>query len=252
MAIISPHQLPLVLKVDSNPLKFHVLSQLGHPVVLVELAETQMEQVLRSTGDFIARYFPLEERYAFFNTIPLQAEYPVPEDAYWIRTIAWDPATTRIDEIFGAESFLFNIGNISGIQNILTDYHLLLSYRKFSQRILGTEGQWEYVKRTGVPGGDRIRLFPVPKSTYPVIVEYVPTVTEFRSPQARELTYRAVLAQMKMALGSARRKFSGIPAPDGGTITFDGESLYKEGSEEYKEVVEFAVNQGEPLGMYLW
>jgi hypothetical protein len=57
---------------------------------------------------------------------------------------------------------------------------------------------------------------------------------------------------MKMALGSARRKFSGIPAPDGGTITFDGESLYKEGSEEYKEVVEFAVNQGEPLGMYLW
>lgn len=107
MAIISPHQLPLVLKVDSNPLKFHVLSQLGHPVVLVELAETQLEQVLRSTGDFIARYFPIESRYAFFNTIPLQAEYPVPEDAYWIRSVAWDPATTRIDEIFGAESFLF-------------------------------------------------------------------------------------------------------------------------------------------------
>jgi len=107
MAIISPAQLPIVLRVDSNPLKFHVLSQLGHPVVLVELAEPQMEQVLRSTGDFMARYFPLEERYAFFNTIPLQAEYPIPEDAYWIRSVVWDPATTRIDEIFGAESFLF-------------------------------------------------------------------------------------------------------------------------------------------------
>ena len=145
-----------------------------------------------------------------------------------------------------------NIGNISGIQNILTDYHLLLSYRKFSQRILGTEGQWEYVKRSGTPGQDRIRLFPIPKSTYPVILEYVPTVDEFRSPQARELTYRAVLAQMKMALGSARRKFSGIPSPDGGTITFDGESLYKEGSEEYKEIVELAINHGEPMGVYLW
>jgi len=252
MAIIGPSQLPVVLKVDSNPLKFHVLSQLGHPVVMVELAETQMEQVLRSTGDFIARYFPIEERYAFFNTIPLQAEYPVPEDCYWIRTVSWDPATTRIDEIFGAESFLFNIGNISGIQNILTDYHLLLAYRKFSQKILGTEGQWEYVKSSGELGGDTIRLFPVPKSTYPVILEYVPSVEEFKSPQAREMVYRAVLAQMKMALGSARRKFSGIPSPDGGTITFDGESMYKEGQEEYKEIVEFCVNHGEPMGVYLW
>ena len=252
MAIIGPSQLPVVLRVDSNPLKFHVLSQLGHPVVLVELAETQLEQVLRSTGDFIARYFPIEERYAFFNTIPLQAEYPVPEDSYWIRSVSWDPATTRIDEIFGAESFLFNIGNISGIQNILTDYHLLLAYRKFSQKILGTEGQWEYVKSSGELGGDTIRLFPVPKSTYPVIIEYVPSVEEFKSPQAREMVYRAVLAQMKMALGSARRKFSGIPSPDGGTITFDGESMYKEGQEEYKEIVEFCVNHGEPMGVYLW
>ena len=145
-----------------------------------------------------------------------------------------------------------NIGNISGIQNMLTDYHLLMAYRKFSQRILGTEGTWEYKKSSGQLGGDTIRLFPVPKSTYPVVIEYLPSVDEFRSPQARELTYRAVLAQMKMALGQARRKFSGIPSPDGGTITFDGEQLVKEGQEEYKEVVEFAINQGEPLGVFLW
>jgi hypothetical protein len=252
MAITTPGELPIVLKVDSNPLKLHVLSQLGHPVVLVELVETQMEQVLRSTGDFVARYFPLEERYAFFNTTPLVGEYPVPEDAYWIRSIAWDPATTRIDEIFGAESFLFNIGNISGIQNILTDYHLLLSYRKFSQRILGTEGSWDYRKTSGQLGGDTFRLFPTPKSTFPVIIQYVPSVTEFRSPQARELTYRAVLAQMKIALGNARRKFGSIPGPDGAAVNFDGETMAKEGIEEYDKVVEFAVNHGEPMGVYLW
>lgn len=252
MAILSPNQLPIVLKVDSNPLKFHVLSQLGHPTILVEIGEAQMEQVLRSTGDFIIRYAPLEERFAFFNTIPLQSEYPVPPDAYWIRSVSWDPSTTRIDEIFSAESFLFNIGNISGIQNLLVDYHLLLSYRKFSQRILGTEGQWDYRKKTGELGGDTIRLYPAPKSTYPVIIEYVPSVDEFRSPQAREITYRAVLAQIKIALGNTRRKFGGIPAPDGGTINFDGEAMAKEGQEEYEKVVEFAINQGEPLGIELW
>jgi len=113
MAILGPEQLPVVLKIDSNPLKFHALSQLGHPVVLVELIESQLEQVLRSTGNFIAHYFPLEERFAFFMTQPLQSEYPLPEDAYWIRSISWDPSTTRIDDIFGAESFLFSHGAFS-------------------------------------------------------------------------------------------------------------------------------------------
>lgn len=107
MAIIGPEQLPLVLKVDSNPLKRDAMHRLGHPHVLVELTDDQMETSLRRVGDFIAEYFPLEEKYAFFMTTPLQAEYPIPDDAYWIRNVKWDPATTRIDDIFGAESFLF-------------------------------------------------------------------------------------------------------------------------------------------------
>jgi len=108
MAILGPADLPVVLKVSSNQLKFHAISQLGHPVCLIEIGEAQMEQILRSTGDWISQYFPLEERYAFFMTQPLQAEYPIPEGAYWIRNVKWDPATTRIDDIFSAESFLFS------------------------------------------------------------------------------------------------------------------------------------------------
>jgi hypothetical protein len=255
MAIMGPADLPIVLKVDSNPLKQHVMNQLGHPVVQVELVEQQMEQVLRSTGDFVAHYFPLEERLAYFMTQPLQAEYPIPDDAYWIRNVVWDPTTTRIDDIFGAESFLFNIGNISGMQNMLLDYHLLQAYRKFSQRILGNEGQWEFkVQRGQYNGkfGGTIRLFPVPKGSFPVVVEYLPSTTEFRSPQARELTYRAVLARMKEALGHARRKFSGIPGPDGGSIQTDGQALVTEGQAEYKEIVQFALTLGEPLPIIVW
>jgi hypothetical protein len=259
MAILGPEQLPVILKVDSNPLKFHALSQLGHPVVLVESVESQMEQVLRSTGNFIAHYFPLEERYAFFMTQPLQAEYPIPEDAYWIRDVSWDPSTTRIDDIFGAESFLFNIGNISGVQNILTDYHLLQSYRKFSQRILGNEGHWEFKVERGEADSDNgvgsnyggtIKLFPVPKGSFPVVIQYLPSVNTFRSPQAQEAVYRAFLAQMKIHVGAARRKYSGIPGPDGGAITLDGGDLVTEGREEYDKAVEFAISVGEPLGFF--
>ena len=259
MAILGPQQLPVILKVDSNPLKLHALSQLGHPVTMVETTEAQMEQVLRSTGNFIAHYFPLMEKFAFFMTQPLQSEYPIPEDAYWIRDVAWDPSTTRIDDIFGAESFLFNIGNISGVQNILTDYHLLQSYRKFSQRILGNEGHWEFkvgrgeadsVNGVGDNYGGTIKLFPVPKGSFPVVIQYIPSVTTFRSPQAQESVYRAFLAQVKIHVGHARRRFSGIPGPDGASITTDGSDLVTEGREEYDKAVEFAISVGEPLGFF--
>lgn len=261
MAIIGPSQLPLCLKVNTNSLKFHILSQLGHPVTNVELVESQMEQVLRSTGNFVSTYFPLMEKFAYFMTSPLQAEYPIPEDAYWIRDVAWSAAVSQINDVFSAESFLFNIGNISGVQNILTDYHLLQAYRKFSQRILGTEGQWEFKVARGTADssngvgnnyGGTIRLYPVPKGSFPVVVEYIPAVDTFRSPQAQELTYRAALAQAKIALGHARRKLSGIPGPEGGSITFDGESLVTEGREEYEKIIEFAISVGEPVGIYLW
>lgn len=246
MAIIGPEQLPLVLKVPSDPMKFEVLATLGHPVVMVELTEDQLEQAIRVTGDFIAQYFAFEEKYAFFNTQPLVSTYDLPVDAYWVKDVKWDPATTRIGDIFGAESFLFNVGNVTGIQNILLDYHLLQAYRKFSQRILATEGQWE------VKGDNKIRLFPTPRGSFPVVVEYMPTVNRFRSPSAREITKRALVAEAKIILGNARSKFGNIPSPDGGSFNLNGDALRTEGQQEKKQAEQDAILLSEPLGPFIW
>ena len=107
MAIIGPPDSPSVLKADSNPLKLRILHHFGYPNVNVELTEDQLEEMLRVTGDFIAQYFPMEERYAYFYTKPLVDKYDFPNDAYWIREIAWDPVSNRIQDVFGAEMFLF-------------------------------------------------------------------------------------------------------------------------------------------------
>lgn len=246
MAIIGPSELPVVLKVDSSPLKHRALSELGHPNVLVEIQEQQWESMLRSIGDFIAHFFPTEDKYAFFMTNPLQNTYDLPEDAYWVREIAWDPVTTRIDDIFGAESFLFNIGNVTGIQNLLTDYHMLQAYRKFSQKILATEGKWEYFYGEG-----RVRLFPTPKGTFPVIIHYTPAVDNFNSPYARELAQRAMNAKTKIAVGHVRRKLGSLPAPDGGTIGWDGDQLVQEGKEELEKLEQDALHYGEPMGPFI-
>lgn len=245
MAIIGPAQLPLVLRVPSEPVKFEILATLGHPQVHVELTEDQLEQIIRTTGDFIAQYFPLEERYAYFYTQPFVSEYPLPADAYWVREINWDPATVRIGDIFSAESFLFNVGNVSGIQNLLLDFHLLQAYRKFSQKILGTEGRWE------VKGDNMIRLFPTPRGSFPVVIEYIPIVHRFRSPQAREVTKRMLVAEAKIILGNIRSKFGGIPSPDGGTMNLNGDALRTEGQAEKEQALMDALNLGEPLGIYL-
>lgn len=246
MAILGPPQLPVVLKLPSDPIKFEILSTLGHPNVLVELTEPQLEQAIRVTGDWVATYFPREQKYAYFYTKPLITTYDLPPDAYWVQDVVWDPATTRIGDIFGAESFLFNVGNVTGIQNILLDYHLLQAYRKFSARILATEGQWECL------GDNKIRLFPTPRGQFPVIVQYIPSVTRWRSPEAREVTKRMLVAEAKIILGNSRSKFGGIPGPDGGQITMNGDALRTEGQEEKKQALEDAINLGSPLPIILW
>lgn len=107
MAIQAPADLPSILKVRSEPMKKFVLSQLGHPVIETEITEDQWEVLWRVAGDFISSYFPREQKLGLFWTKPLQSTYPLPDDAYWIQEVSWDPVTTRIDDVFGAESFLF-------------------------------------------------------------------------------------------------------------------------------------------------
>jgi hypothetical protein len=260
MAIMAPADLPSVLKVRSEPMKKYVLSKLGYPVIDVEIMEEQWETIWKVGGDFLAQYFPREQKLAVFWTSPLKNTYPLPKDAYWVQSVNWDPVTTRIDDVFGAESFLFNIGNISGVQNMLLDYHLLQAYRKFSQKILGTEGHWEVINegKSTVEGDalsakdQLIRLYPTPKGAFPVVVLYLPIVTHFRSPQARQLVYDMMVAEARIALGSARRKISGMPTPDGGSINYDGSDLVQEGEQAKEKLIENAINLGEPLGVWQW
>jgi hypothetical protein len=248
MAIIGPADLPVVLKVDSNPLKSYCMSQLGHPTTAVELHETQWEIILRTVGDWIAGYFPREQRLAVFYTVPLQPLYPMPEDAYWVQEVAWNPVSTRIDDVFGSESYLFNVGNISGSPNMLLDYHLIQAYRKTSAKILGTEGHWEVLNEGGEgPTNQKIRLYPTPKGVFPVLVLYYPVVTHFRSPQAKKVCYDMTLGEMMCVLGRSRRKLANVPSATGGTLGWDGGDLVSEGTALKELAFKQAINLGEPL-----
>lgn len=253
MAIIGPADKPTILKVDSDPMKKYVHAQLGYGNVSIELTEDQLETCLRVTGDWISGYFPREQRLATFYTTPLRSTYPLPSDAYWVQEVSWDPITSRVDDIFSAENYLYNAGNITGMQQLLVDYHLLQSYRRFSQKILGTQGHWEVLNETDGDATEQlIRLYPTPKGAFPVVVLYIPVINAFRSPQAKLLAYEMLLAEAKVMLGATRRKMAGMPSPDGGQIGWDGEQLMQEGQKAKDEINQKAINLGEPLGIYKW
>lgn len=149
-------------------------------------------------------------------------------------------------DFYFLHNVLHNVGNVTGIQNILTDLFLLQSYRKFSQRILATEGQWE------LKGDGKIRLFPTPRGSYPVVIEYFPIVNRFTNATSKEVTKRMLVAEAKIILGNARSKFGNIPAPDGGSLSLNGEQLRTEGQAEKEKALQDAILLGEPLGVYTW
>ena len=87
---------------------------------------------------------------------------------------------------------------------------------------------------------------------FPVIVKYIPTVNHWHSPEAREITKRMMLAEAKIMLGNARSKFQGLPGPDGGQITMNGNEMRTEGQEEKKQALEDALLLTQPLPIILW
>lgn len=252
MAIIGPKDLPTVLHVNSTEMKKYALSQLGGSSVEVELEESQLESCLRVTGDFIAGYFPNEQRLAVFWTEPLRPTYPMPEDAYCVQEVSWDGGSSSFHDVFSADYYILNIGLLNNTNSLLLDYHLLQSYRKFSQKVLGTEGHWDVINEVdGDTTQQLIRLYPTPKGAFPVVVLYCPIINHFRSPTAKALANKMLVAEAKGMLGAARRKIAGFPAP-GGTIALDGDALCSESKDEKEKIIAEAILLGDPMPIGLW
>lgn len=248
---------PSILKTNSGPLKQYILHKLGSPNINVELTDGQLEDIIRVAGDWIAMYFPREQRIATFYTKPLQSTYPMPSDAYWIESVEWDPFVGNFNDIFGVSQYILNSGNFFNPGSMVLDYHMMQHYRRHTAKILGAEGRWEVMGEVDAQvNGDqlsaefqKIRLIPTPKASFPVVVVYMPVVNSFRSPQARKIAYDYMEAEARIALGMARRKIQGVPTPDGGSLTLDGEALVREGEELKEKIMSQALMLGEPLGI---
>lgn len=244
-----------MFRINSEPIKRYILHRLGHPHVRVEINDDQLNDIIRVGASFIAQYFEGEQRLAVFNTVPMQSAYAMPSDAWMVQSVDWDPFIGSLADVFDVRFHMFNNVNLTNFGTMVLDYHLLNHFRRHTAKILGSEGRWEVTNEVPYTSiGDElsaskqlIRLYPTPKSVYPVMVTYIPCITSFKTPTSRQLTYDYLTAEAMIMVGMVRRKMQGLSTPDGGTLSLDGESLVKEGFDQKKLILDSIKDFDEPL-----
>lgn len=228
-------------------IKDYVLSQLGAPVIDVELDEQQLDIAINKTLKMMEYYCPRDFfKYYTFATTPGKSIYAMPPDVGYVRTVSYK---TMPDNQFLASDltgsipieYFFPGGAYSTIQGGMIDpiqpiwgnagsWALYSGYTRLFNRLSSGIGGWEFIGGYG-----HIKLYPIPLRTSYVSVHYVQKCMDWED--SMFLMFDGALALSQMALGMIRKKYQGSFGPSGG-FSLDGESLYQTGKEGYEKFKE--------------
>jgi len=209
--------------VTKSQVKEYIKRKLGHPAVVVELDDNQLEDAVQDALRMFNRHLMvfrnnvLRESYEYAN-IELPADTL---GVYYVCFLMPDSLRnyTQIN-IFEILSRLVYPEMPMG------EWYMIRMFYKMFQRVRGTDPDWRYDREANVlhvdtHGGP----YDVSCITgHPVTVE---TLTE-GSKQRYERTFlKAAVAEAKQVISPIRGKFGGIPAP-GGTLTTDADKMATE------------------------
>lgn len=224
-------------------LKDYVLLMLGSPVLEIELDQQQLDLAVNNTLKILEYYAPREYfRYYTFMTTSNKSVYEMPPDVGYIREVSYrsmaDFGFTANDLGGGIPLDYFYPGGVysgssEGMLNPLipqfSQMSTWINYQMYSRMFSRTSsqlGSYEFI------GGYRaIKLYPIPRSTVPVIVHYIRRCEDFG--EALLMAQEGALIHAKLMLGMIRKKYSGALGPGGG-FTLDGSEMYASAVEEMK------------------
>ncbi len=219
-------------------IKDYVLSQLGHPVVRVELTPLQIKMCIDEAVtklDYHAPTWALQ--YAVFNASAGISLYELP--AYIANNLSYviyqkDLLAFQFSK--GSLEFDFFLGfwqNNRFFQNMnVGDYLLVQQYMEMIRKVLSRDGSFDIVN------GRYLQLHPEPPATpTPVILEYRALDSNTILPAFRNWIQRYALACAKSILGRIRGKYQAIPGPGKGA-TLDGKDLTQEAAQEKEKLMQ--------------
>ena len=238
-------------------IKSQVLMELGHPVVDVEIDETQWCGVEKSTK----RWFNARKGLIGFEIIPIyqnQREYDFPLNAESVLDVYLPFGMTDIQGLFSqgiletdlVPADVFRSNRTTGFSVSASAYLQLLNSLETKKKIFSAEPTWEIMGRKIIVTGGINTSYNTPTGRS-MLVSYRQkdfNIEDLLDHRDIDLFYRYFLARSKILLGRIRSKYKSYPSA-GGTIDSDGPELLEEGKAEIELIEEEISNSQFPMGL---
>jgi hypothetical protein len=245
-----------------DDLKNWIAGMLGHPLITIEITDTQLDICVDNAVEEYSKYAIHEEDYYAVDLKNYQNADPaanppilegikLPEDIIGIFTFNDDMISQHnIGSLFSVPNAMWNAGMMPSQMGMgggsWVTYHMALGYMKFVKQMMGGGFQFEYNRSTKM-----LKLFPNPLkeriSGSVVLGCYVmrPEDQQYGESWVR----RYALAQAKIIIGTVRNKFNGTTLIGGGTLDI---GIKEEGVNESKELMDaLRAREMGPCGFFI-
>jgi len=227
-----------MIKMTEEEFFDEIYTLLGDSMVDVELSERDLRTAFNRARRTYQQIGPNNHIQGYF-CLPVQAgkqEYHVPPEIHTVikvirPAIYWDGGGDPIVAQAAYNDLFFHHPTSIGSGDFITLEYMQQNLEIW-RRYTSHDVDFHYNQRMGF-----IRFLNKPKSNENWVLEVYQDMTDDE--------YRGVLwvqnwalAEAKKILGTAYRKFSGVPGPDGGSVSLGGDQLIQEADEAMRQLRE--------------
>ena len=240
-------------------LKLHIKQHFGHPLVKVELHESQMDGIIEQAYKYHLKWGVGIATQETFFTAPISAgisEYVLPAGVKTvIKVVDSSSNLGGSQELFSVQNAIYRtwVNNVTGFS--LIDYTISMQYIDLIEKFTTSRFNFHYH-----PFKNSLTLTPTPSASdfygnneYILIHSFVEEGYDLESDEQdegwREHLYDDewfqdyCIALCKITLGYVRRKFANMTSLGNASISLDGDSLVSEGKEEKEALQERLRNE---------
>lgn len=239
-------------KETAEEIRQYILMRLGYPAVRIELTQAHLDEAIKESLTWFARYSNVGKRFVISKTKAGVARYNIdqiiPEEYILVDDVIYDPhiPLTYFQYFFSVNVPFFQTDTVTlfPIHPLVATFEFGVLTATYHQmlRVFGREGSWRLI------GNKELILHPVPQGEIPFAVFYTKIVS---SNEIRDLQWVKdySLAVAKEMLGRIRSKYNSYPSPTG-EVSLDGERLLEEAKEEKEKLKEALLNYAQPTAIF--
>lgn len=223
-----------------------ILRRLGAPLLTVELTQCHFDDNVSDAK----HWFSAKKGVKRIFTMPTQPgvpEYKLPDEVDTVLDVSFSVPPMDISTVFypfaqQGESIPYNAFMAPGSGGLYSSYTQTLMYVETAKRVLGADPDWRQE-------GRMLYLFPVPKDSNPVWIDYKANLLTLEQLNERDhdLVKRYALAKAKLDLAEIRGKYDSVPGAQGST-TLNSVVLRESGLAEIEKLEDEIIQSGYPMG----